>query len=157
MKGGVAGAAWATVLSQLVAALLCTFYALRRFDILHLCREDWQVRKRDVMEHLRIGVPMGFQLSVMCIGQMAMQSTINRLGTDAIAGFTAAGKVDQLGVLVAAAMSIAVSNYVAQNYGAGLWDRIKTGVRQCFWLTSGINAVVGVLIFAVQPFVAGLL
>ena len=62
---------------------------------------------------------MGFQMSVMCIGQLAMQTVVNSLGTAAVAGYTAASKADQLSVLVNNAMMTAISNYVAQNFGAG--------------------------------------
>ena len=58
---------------------------------------------------------MGFQMSVMCIGQLAMQTVVNSLGTAAVAGYTAASKADQLSVLVNNAMMTAISNYVAQN------------------------------------------
>mgnify|MGYP002233650245 CR=1 FL=1 len=79
---------------------------------------------------------MGFQMSVMCIGQLAMQGAVNALGTEAIAGYTAATKVDQFSVLMNAAFGIAISNYVAQNYGAGLWDRIRKGTAACLLQTS---------------------
>ena len=59
---------------------------------------------------------MGFQMSVMCIGQLAMQAVVNSLGTAAVAGYTAASKADQLSVLVNNAMMTAISNYVAQNF-----------------------------------------
>lgn len=72
---------------------------------------------------------MGFQMSVMCIGQISMQSTVNALGSAAVAGYTAATKADQVSVLVNNAMMTAISNYVAQNYGAGKKYRILAGVR----------------------------
>lgn len=80
---------------------------------------------RDGMASFKVGFPMGFQMSVMCIGQLAMQAAVNRIGTSAIAGYTAANKVDQLSVLVDNAVGIGIANYVAQNYGAGKMDRIK--------------------------------
>ena len=89
---------------------------------------------------------MGFQMSVMCIGQLAMQGAVNALGTEAIAGYTAATKVDQFSVLMNAAFGIAISNYVAQNYGAGLWDRIRKGTAACLLQTSIANALMCVMI-----------
>ena len=74
---------------------------------------------------------MGFQMSVMCIGQLSMQTVVNSLGTAAVAGYTAASKADQLSVLVNNAMMTAISNYVAQNFGAGKRERIRQGVRAC--------------------------
>lgn len=142
---GVAGAAWATILSQFLSAVLSLVVGLKNFPILHLHREDFTDLKDTAVLHLKTGFPMGFQMSVMCIGQLAMQSAVNRLGTSAIAGYTAANKVDQLSVLVDNAVGIALANYVAQNYGARLWDRIKTGVRSCFLMLTALNILMGAL------------
>ncbi|GCA66796.1 MATE family efflux transporter [Mediterraneibacter butyricigenes] len=141
----VAGAALATVLAQLLSALLCILVAGRKFELLRLSKKTFQFHKVSILRHLKIGFPMGFQMSVMCIGQLAMQSAVNRLGTSAIAGYTAANKVDQLSVLVDNAVGIALANYVAQNYGARLWDRIKTGVRSCFLMLTALNILMGAL------------
>ena len=66
-------------------------------------------------------------MSVMCIGQLAMQAVVNSLGTAAVAGYTAASKADQLSVLVNNAMMTAISNYVAQNFGAGKEGKNPSG------------------------------
>lgn len=126
---GVAGAAWATVLSQLIAAALCTAVAFRRFPELrprHGDLADWQ---KTMAQHLNMGLPMGFQMSVMCIGQLVMQAAVNALGASAMAGYTAATKADQLSVLVNNAFGLALSSFVAQNCGAKRMDRVRQGVR----------------------------
>lgn len=128
---GVAGAAWATVLSQLLSAVLCTVVGMRNFDVLRTRRADFTDWRRTAAKHLAVGFPMGFQMSVMCIGQLAMQTGVNSLGSVAVAGYTAATKVDQLSVLMNNAFGIALSSYVAQNYGAGQYRRIGEGVRAC--------------------------
>lgn len=140
---GVGGAAWATVLAQLISAVLCIWYAGKKFEILRITRDIFRFRKDAVLRHIRIGFPMGFQMSVMCIGQLAMQAAVNHIGTDAIAGYTAASKVDQLAVLVDNAVGIAVANYVAQNFGARCWKRIRVGVTSCFLMLSGLNILMG--------------
>lgn len=140
---GVGGAAWATVLAQLISAVLCIWYAGKKFEILRITRDIFRFRKDAVIRHIRIGFPMGFQMSVMCIGQLAMQAAVNHIGTDAIAGYTAASKVDQLAVLVDNAVGIAVANYVAQNFGARCWKRIRVGVTSCFLMLSGLNILMG--------------
>lgn len=136
---GVAGAAWATVLSQLISALLSTIVGLKRFPLLRPRRFPRYRVAREISVHLRIGFPMGFQMSVMCIGQLAMQAAVNNLGPAAIAGYTAATKVDQLSVLMNNAFGIALSSYVAQNYGAGLFDRIREGIRASLIQTESAN------------------
>ncbi len=120
MKMGVAGAAWATVLSQLISAVLCTIVGVKNYPVMRqrlssLFMKEW---RSEAAAHLKIGFPMGFQMSVMCIGQLAMQAAVNALGPSAIAGYTAATKVDQFSVLMNNAIGIATANYVAQNYGA---------------------------------------
>lgn len=156
LHGGVAGAAWATVLSQLISAILCTVAGVRHFVVLRLRREDFSSLFAEAKEHLRIGFPMGFQMSVMCIGQLAMQAAVNALGAQAIAGYTAATKVDQVSVLVNGAMGIAISNFVAQNYGAGLYDRIRQGVRASLIQTETLNILMCALILLCRNLVVPL-
>ena len=145
---GVAGAAWATILSQFLSAVLSLLVGMKKFQILHLHREDFHDLKDAAVLHLKTGFPMGFQMSVMCIGQLAMQAVVNSLGTAAVAGYTAASKADQLSVLVNNAMMTAISNYVAQNFGAGKKERIRQGVRACLIQTEAFNLFmcVGILI-----------
>lgn len=89
---------------------------------------------------------MGFQMSVMCIGQLAMQAAVNAIGPEAIAGYTAATKVDQLSVLINNAFGVAIASYVAQNYGAGRWDRIRSGVKAGLIQTEIVNIFLCALI-----------
>ena len=145
---GIAGAAWATILSQFLSALFSLLVGLKNFPVLHLRREDFHDISGTISLHLKTGFPMGFQMSVMCIGQLAMQTVVNSLGTAAIAGYTAASKADQLSVLVNNAMMTAISNYVAQNFGAGKRERIRQGVRACLIQTETFNLImcIGILL-----------
>lgn len=136
---GVTGAAWATVLSQLISAVCCLGAGLRSYEVIRLKASDFTVLGRVMKDHLKIGFPMGFQMSVMCIGQLSMQASVNALGSAAVAGYTAATKADQISVLINNAMMAAISNYVAQNYGAGKYDRIRRGVNACLIQTETLN------------------
>lgn len=153
---GVAGAAWATVLSQLLAALMSMIAGWRNFSVLRLTRSDFRRSRSVLWSHLKTGFPMGFQMSVMCIGQLAMQSAVNAMGPDAIAGYTAATKVDQVSVLLNNAMGVAISSYVAQNYGAGQFERIRAGVTACFMQTTAANIVLCALVLWCRSLVAPL-
>lgn len=153
---GVAGAAWATVLSQFLSAILCTVWGAKKFTVLHVGKKDFADLKHDALIHLKTGLPMGFQMSVMCIGQLAMQAAVNALGSDAIAGYTAATKVDQLSVLINNAFGVAVASYVAQNYGAGKWERIRSGVKAGLLQTEAVNILLGILIIWGRRFVVPL-
>lgn len=81
--------------------------------------------------HLRMGFPMGFQLSVMTIGVIAVQTALNGFGSTTVAAYTAASKIEQLTEQPLVAFGVTMSTYAAQNYGAGLYDRIRSGVKKC--------------------------
>ncbi len=127
---GVAGAAFATVLAQAASVGMCLWYIRRSVPVLHVRREDWRIDRGDLARHLRLGLPMGFQASIIAIGMIAVQVRLNELGTDAVAAFTAAGRVDGLAVAFLASLGLAVATFVAQNHGGGRPDRIRTGVLQ---------------------------
>lgn len=158
LKMGVAGAAWATVLSQLISAILCTVVGVRNYPVMRqrlssLWMKEWRL---EAATHLKIGFPMGFQMSVMCIGQLAMQAAVNALGPSAIAGYTAATKVDQFSVLMNNAIGIAAANYVAQNYGAKLYDRIREGVRAALIQLTTANVLMAALMLVCRRQVVSL-
>lgn len=141
---GVAGAAWATVLSQLLSALCCLAAGWKKFEVLRLTGRDFRNLRPEAAVHLKLGFPMGFQMSVMCIGQLSMQAAVNGLGSAAVAGYTAATKADQVSVLANNAMGTAISSYVAQNYGAGNQERIREGVRAGLLQTEALNLLMGI-------------
>lgn len=138
---GVGGAAAATVVSQAVSVLLCLEYVRRRVPVLHISRADLRVRRADVLHHLRLGLPMGFQASIIAIGALAVQASLNVLGPDAVAAYTTGARVDGLAVTLLASLGLAVSTFTAQNHGGGRPDRIRTGVAQ-----GAVMSVVGALV-----------
>ena len=160
LRMGVAGAAWATVLSQLISAVLCTIVGVRNYPVMRqrlssfrMNRMEW---RQETAAHLKVGFPMGFQMSVMCIGQLAMQAAVNALGPSAIAGYTAATKVDQFSVLMNNALGIAAANYVAQNYGAKLYGRIREGVRAALIQLTTANVLMAALMLVCRRQVVSL-
>lgn len=160
LRMGVAGAAWATVLSQLISAVLCTIVGVRNYPVMRqrlssfrMNRMEW---RQETAAHLKVGFPMGFQMSMMCIGQLAMQAAVNALGPSAIAGYTAATKVDQFSVLMNNALGIAAANYVAQNYGAKLYGRIREGVRAALIQLTTANVLMAALMLVCRRQVVSL-
>jgi len=147
---GVGGAAFASVISQATSVGLCLVHVQRRVQVLHPHHDDWRVTRDDVARHLRIGLPMGFQASIIAIGALAVQVRLNSLGAEAVAAYTTAVRVDGLAVALLASLGLAVSTFVAQNYGAGRPDRIRLGVRQAAGM-----AVVGALLLAAVLITAG--
>lgn len=143
---GVGGAAAATVVAQAISVGLCLWLIGRRMPELKLGRADWRVRRHEVVESTKLGVTLGFQMSVIAIGAAMLQYGINGLGTDAVAAFTAAMRVDQVAVAPLASVGVAMSTYVAQNRGAGQWWRIRYGVFRASVLTTVLAVVLGAVI-----------
>ncbi len=143
---GVAGAALATVVAQAVSVLLCLEFVRRRMPVLHLGRGDWRITRADLAEHLRLGLPMGFQASIIAIGTLTVQVALNTLGADAVAAYTTASRVDSLAVAFLSSVGLAVSMYAAQNLGGRRPDRIRRGVIEATWIAAGAGIVLGVLL-----------
>jgi putative MATE family efflux protein len=145
---GVGGAALATVVAQAVSVLLCLEFVRRRLPMLHLRREDWRITRADIADHLRLGLPMGFQASIIAIGTLTVQVALNTLGADAVAAYTTASRVDSLAVALLASLGLAVSMYSAQNHGGRRPDRIRRGVVEAAWMAVGSAIVLGGLLVA---------
>ena len=126
---GVAGAAWATIISQLVSGVGCVLTMKRRFPILKLEREDFSYRPRLASKLLGIGVPMGLQYSITAIGSVIVQVAINGLGTTAVAAVTAAGKISMFYCCMFDALATTMATYAGQNIGAKKLQRVHEGLR----------------------------
>lgn len=127
---GVEGTAWATVISQAVASMLCLFY-IRRSDILQLSGEEWQPDRRIMKKLIAMGVPMGLQYSITAIGSIVLQTAVNGLGAVYVASVTAGSKVSQIMCCPFDAMGSTMATYGGQNVGAKKLNRIRQGLRAC--------------------------
>lgn len=145
---GVMGAAVATVVSQLISGLLCVWYIVKKLPILHLHKDSWKIDWRELWAHLRIGLPMGFQFSIIAVGSVAVQYALNKLGWTAVAAFTAAQKIDAIATMPLMSFGSTMATYTAQNYGAREFDRIRKGVKQCSLLSVGLSIVMAIVIIA---------
>ena len=125
---GVAGAALATVLSQLASGLLNLGWMLLKTDLLRDCVGLRAPSRRHAARLCRVGLPMGFEYSVSALGAVVLQSAINALGTAAIAGQTAGDKIRQMFTLPMESVGMGMATYVGQNEGARRYDRIKQGI-----------------------------
>ena len=144
---GVAGAGYATVLSQLVSGVLCLVYMAKRFPILHFRREDWRFSAETCRHLLKIGSPMAFQFSITAIGVITLQGAVNSFGSSVTAAFTAASKVETLTQQLMATLSTTTATFVGQNLGAGKMDRIREGVRRCRQITDISSLILMVLVY----------
>lgn len=153
---GVRGAALATVIAQLVSVVACLALIARRMPELHLSRDDWRPRRHEMAEPVRIGLPMGFSMSVIAIGSLVLQYGINGLGAESVAAFTAAMRVDQLAAAPLNSFGIAMATFVAQNRGARQWHRIRTGVFRVSFVSIAIAVVVGLTLITISGPIAEL-
>ena len=144
---GVAGAGWATLLSQLVSGLLCLVLIIRRFPLLHLSREDLRFRGVYARHLLSMGLPMGLQYSIPAIGSIPLQTAVNGLGASAIAAVTAGGKVYMLCACPFDAIGSTAATYAGQNLGAGKLERVHEGVRACTVLGVIYSAVIFLVMY----------
>ena len=142
---GVAGAAWATVLAQVVSGLLCVGYILNKQPLLRPHAKDWKLGFKDIWKPMRIGLPMGFQMSVIAVGAIILQAALNSLGPLAVAAYTAAQKIDMVAVLPMMSFGLAMATYTGQNYGARNLERIRQGVRQCCFMSVGFSITIAVV------------
>ncbi len=145
--GGVEGASFATVISQLISAFLCHWYAGRKYPGIWPEKRHWSASLSQGWRHLRIGLPMALQFSVTAVGIMILQAYLNGFGSVVIAGYTAAGKVENLVTQPFTTLAAAMEVYCGQNYGAGRPDRIRKGISSS--LKMGGVAAAGMLVLNV--------
>lgn len=139
---GVAGAGWATLLSQLISGILCLVYIAKRLPLLHLHREDLAPDRRYVGHLLSMGLPMGLQYSITAIGSILLQTSVNSLGSCAMAAMTTASKVSMFAMCPFDAIGSTAATFAGQNIGAGKPDRVRAGVRDATLLGTAYSAVI---------------
>ncbi len=147
---GVAGAAYATVIAQLVSGILSVGFILIRYPELHVKKEHFTWSTSFASRHLKIAIPMAFQFSITAIGVIVLQGALNKFGPNVIAAFTAANKVEQLIAVAAFSFGTVMANYTGQNFGARKLDRIKTGTNAGTILTLCFS-VISMLIAFIFP------
>lgn len=149
VKLGTAGAAYATIIAQGVAAVLCFIYMFRKFDILKVERVDFYLDKNGVFHMLAIGIPMALNYSITAVGTMILQGAVNVFGSSVVAAFTAASKVESLSTQTMPTLGTAISTYCGQNLGAGRYDRIYEGMKKGFYICIAIALLAsGICVFA---------
>lgn len=152
---GVPGSAFALVLSQAFSALLCVWYVKKHFPILHLKKKDWIIdwkkEYKFALEHLKVGIPMAVQFGILGLSLLIIQSVCNTFGPDVIAAFTAALRIEQMATLPMISFGVALAAYVAQNFGAGNFSRIRFGVKKA----SLINVILSIVMAFIMHFWGG--
>lgn len=127
---GVAGSALGSCCSMILTVIACIVIIIKRFPLLKITWKDCHYNHKFMLEHLKVAAPMAIQFSILSLSMMIVQSVCNSFGTEVIAGFTAAMRIEQISTQPVFAIGVAFATYAAQNYGAALIKRIRQGVRQ---------------------------
>lgn len=144
---GIAGAAWATVLSQLLSALCCLIYILRRDRDLICTRYDLGFERNLVQQTLSFGFSSALHQSSLYIGKIIVQGAVNLLGTPGIAAYTATMRVEGFANSFGTSMGSALSVFLSQNHGAGNETRVKDGFKKGMELAIAMGLALSVMMF----------
>lgn len=148
---GVAGAAFATVLSQAFSAILCFLYMYKKYPQLRLSRQDMRPYKEVYQKLMSTGLSMSFMMSFVQFGTLTLQTSINTFGINTIVAHAAARKVTSIYFMPSSVLGTTLSTYCGQNLGAGKYSRIKKGLKDTLFLTWGWCAIVLLLTYTLAP------
>ncbi len=148
---GVGGAAVATVISQLVSAVLCLLQLTRTKEVYQLHLSQVRLDMPMLRKITQIGLPSGFQNSVIAFANVVVQSNINAFGEMAMAGYGAYSKIEGFGFLPITSFTLALTTFVGQNLGAGQYERTKKGAR--FGVAAAVISaeIIGIFTYMLAP------
>jgi putative MATE family efflux protein len=154
---GVAGAAWATVISQGVSLVVGVIYMQRSpYGYLHVHPKTIRFDREIFRNMLKIGLPTGIQQSLVSLGFIALTRIVNPFGTNVIAGYTAASRLDSFAAMPAMNLSIAMSTFVGQNMGAQKQERVRKGYISTMLMSGVISLVMTVIMIIFRHALIGL-
>lgn len=151
---GIAGAAAATLIAQLISSLFC-LYHIGKLEILRLTREDFRPQMQLFGQLLKLGSPMAFQFCFISVGGMIVQFVINGFGVLFIAGFTASNKLYGILEIAATSYGYAMITYVGQNLGAREYDRIRQGMRSALLIAFLTSLMIAAVMLLFGKFILG--
>ncbi len=141
-KWGIGGVAFATVLAQGIAFGMSVIYLNRTHKLIRVAVKglvfDWDIFKKS----LRIGIPTGMQHTFVSLGMLALLSIVNRFGTDTIAAYTIAWRIDSFAAMPAMNFGLALTTFVGQNLGANRPDRVRQGLRATLLMSTAVSLTV---------------
>ena len=152
---GVAGVAIATIIAQAFSWIFGIFYMKRKYEVLNFPIFKFKFDKEIFKKIVKIGLPTGIQQTLFSIGIMSMQSLVNSYGSDFIAGFNAANKIDTFAFMPVQSFSNAITTFTGQNIGAKRMDRVHQGMKSGM-IMSIIVCIVCLLIIPFGPYLLGL-
>ena len=145
---GVLGVALATVASQVLSAVLVVLSLMRAAgQPFQLFLRELRIRRAPLAGMMNVGAPTALQSVMYNASNIVIQAAINSFGTDAVAAWTAYGKMDIFFWMTVTAMAQSITTFAGQNYGAGKYDRLKQGVRVSVAMTAAFTALISLVMF----------
>ena len=152
---GVEGAAGATLISQALAMVLTGAYVFKFNQNISVTKSDFKPNIKVAWEQIKLGIPVSLQFTITSIGSMCLQGAVNGFGANIIAGFTAAGKVENLTNIPMSGLGVATQTFVGQNYGAKNYDRIVKSIRKIFVLDLVVSVIMSITLYTIgEPLVS---
>ena len=148
---GIKGAAYATVISSAISAVLCVIYMKVKYPILIPSARHFKFSANLAINMYASGSSVGLMSSMVGIGSLILQGAINDLGRDTIVAHVAARKMSELFMMPMMAFGAAGANFAGQNYGAGRYDRVRKGFKDAVLLTWIWSTVTVIAAFTVTP------
>ncbi|MFZ4548132.1 MAG: MATE family efflux transporter [Bacteroidales bacterium] len=155
-KWGVAGSAWATVIAQAGAFFSGVIYLNRTHEIVKLNSLKLVFDKAIFRKSLMIGLPTGLQQTFVSMGMLAVTRIVNGFGTDVIAAYSAAGRIDSLAGMPAMNFGAALSTFVGQNLGANKPERVKQGLKATFLMSGALALFTSLAVILSRKWLMGL-
>ena len=152
-RWGIKGSAYATVISQILSVILGFNHIIKRCPELKLSKVDFKYDGTMVMELFTSGLSMGFMLSLVSIGSVALQSAINSFGKDIITAHMAARKVSEIFMMPLGTLATGAATFVSQNYGAKKYERINIGLKKTVFMGAIWSTIVVIVSFAFGPYI----
>lgn len=143
---GIRGAALATVVSHGITFILAALYLNKTHKLIRIKLFNLNFDKEIFKQSIKIGLPSGFQQTFVALGMIALYRIVNNFGTDVVAAYSVAGRIDGLAMIPSMIFGQALSSFVGQNLGAGKYERVKRGLKATLYYSVIISVLVTILV-----------
>ncbi len=138
-KLGIEGVAYATILASGITFIIAIIYLNKSHELIHFSIANFRFDKEIFLKSLKIGLPTGLQNMVVAIGMVAIYRIVNQFGTDVIAAYSVAGRIDAFAIMPAMNFAMALTTFTGQNIGAKKLSRVREGLKATIVLTALIS------------------
>ena len=130
----------------MISVLFLFWHIKRKVPEFQISKNLWRLDRAEIVHHARLGIPMGFQSSIIAIGSITLQVALNKMGTNAVATQAIVSKIDQFAMLPMISIGLAMATFGAQNYGAKQYKRINQGLTRALTITVGWSIIFAIIL-----------